>query len=64
MNILFYSTKNFERRYLATANRYGENIVFIEEALDLHTIGKTNGFDVVSIFTGDDGSSAVLEALK
>jgi D-lactate dehydrogenase len=60
---LFYSTKNFERPYLEAANAGKEDIVFIKEALSLQTAGKANGFDIISIFTGDDASAAVIEEL-
>jgi len=63
MKILFYSTKDFEQPYLETSNYRKEEIVFIKEALGLQTADKAKGFDAVSIFTGDDASSAVLEAL-
>ena len=63
MNILFYSTKEFERSYLVNANRHGENVVFTQEALGLDTAELARGFDVVSIFTGDDASASVLAAL-
>ncbi len=63
MKILFYSTKDFEQPYLETSNFRKEEIVFIKEALSLQTADKAKGFDTVSIFAGDDASSAVLEAL-
>jgi len=63
MKILFYSTKDFEQPYLETANDRQEDVVFIKDALSLQTADKAKGFGVISIFTGDDASSAVLEAL-
>jgi D-lactate dehydrogenase len=63
MKILFYSTKDFEQSYLETSNFRKEEIVFIKEALSLQTADKAKSFDAVSIFTGDDASSTVLEAL-
>ena len=63
MKILFYSTKDFEQPYLETSNFRKEETVFIKEALGLQTADRAKGFDTVSIFTGDDASSAVLEAL-
>jgi len=63
MKILFYSTKDFEQPYLETFNYGKEEILFIKEALGLQTADKAKGFDTVSIFTGDDASSAVLEVL-
>jgi D-lactate dehydrogenase len=63
MKILFYSAKDFERPYLETANTGKEDIVFIKEALSLQTADKAKGFDIISIFTGDDASAGVLEVL-
>jgi len=63
MKILFYSTKDFEQPYLDAANGGQEKVEFIKEALSLQTADKAKGFDTVSIFAGDDASSAVLEEL-
>lgn len=63
MKTLFYSTKDFERPYLEAANAGRGDIVFIKEALSLQTAGKAKGFDIISIFTGDDASAVVLQAL-
>ncbi|MGZ8558931.1 MAG: 2-hydroxyacid dehydrogenase [Chitinophagaceae bacterium] len=63
MKTLFYSTKDFEQPCLDAANAEQEDAVFIKEALSLKTAGRAKGFDAISIFTEDDASSAVLEAL-
>jgi len=63
MKILFYSTKDFEQPYLEAANIRKEEATFIKEALSLQTANKAKGFDVISIFSGDDASSNVLEEL-
>ena len=63
MKILFYSIKDFEQPYLEAANTRKEEVTFIKEALSLQTADKAKGFDVVSIFAGDDASSNVLEEL-
>jgi D-lactate dehydrogenase len=63
MKTLFYSTKNFERPYLEAANPEKEDVVFIKDALSLQTADKANGFDIISIFTGDDASASVIEEL-
>ena len=62
MKILFYSTKNFEQPYLEIG-RDRHEVIFIKESLSLQTADKAKGFDVISIFAGDDASSNVLEAL-
>ena len=63
MKILFYSTNDFEQTYLEAANTKKEEVTFIKEGLSLQTAGKANGFDVISIFAGDDASSNVLKEL-
>ena len=63
MKIIFYSTKDFEQPYLEAVSGIQEGVVYIKDALSLQTAGKAKGFDAISIFTGDDASSAVLEAL-
>jgi D-lactate dehydrogenase len=63
LKIIFYSTKDFEQPYLEAAKGMQENIVFFKEALSLKTAEKAKGFNVVSLFAGDDASSNVLEAL-
>ena len=61
MKILFYSTKDFEQPYLEAANTRKEETTFIKEALSLQTADKAKGFEVISIFAGDDASSNTLE---
>lgn len=63
MKTLFYSVKDFEQPYLETFNYRNEEIVLTKDSLALQTADKAKGFDIVSIFTGDDASSSVLEAL-
>lgn len=63
MKILFYSIKDFEQPYLEAANTRKEEATFIKEALSLQTTDRAKGFDVISIFAGDDASSNVLEEL-
>ena len=63
MQILFYSTKKFEKSFLDAANSNRISAVFIKDALSLETAEKAKGFDAISIFAGDDASADVLEAL-
>ena len=63
MKILFYSTKDFEQPYIEAANGTREEVIFIKEALSLQTADKAKGFEVISIFAGDDASSNTLEEL-
>ena len=61
MKILFYSTEDFEQPFLKAANTKMEEATCIKDALSLQTTDKAKGFDLVSIFAGDDASSRVLE---
>ncbi len=64
MKIFFYSTKDFEKPYLLSASNNMQQVEFFSEALSLQTAGKAKGFDVVSIFTGDDAAANVLGTLQ
>lgn len=63
MKILFYSTKDFERKYLLEANVSNFIIRMTELSLSTGTAALAEGFDCVSVFTGDDVSAPVIEAL-
>ncbi len=64
MKILIYSAKDFEIPFLEKANGEVHQIKYIPERLTTETARLAMGFDVVSIFSADDGSSQVLERLK
>jgi D-lactate dehydrogenase len=64
MKILFYSTKDFEKPYLLSASNNMQQVEFIPEALSLQTADRAKGFEVVSIFTGDNAAADVLEVLQ
>ena len=64
MKILFYSTKDFEKKYLDAANKLVHEVHYIIEPLSLTTVDEAIGFDAIVIFTSDDASAAVLAALK
>ena len=63
MKTLFYSTKPYEQTYLEGANTNSFEITFLKKPLCLETAHLANGYDTISIFTGDDASEAVLNAL-
>ena len=63
MRTLFYSTKDFERPYLEAAGGRDKDVSFIRESLSIQTVNKAKGFDIISIFTGDDASSNVMAEL-
>lgn len=64
MKILFYSTKDFERPYLLEANKNNFQVRMTESALSTETASFAEGFDVISIFSGDDASAPVIRKLK
>lgn len=63
MKTLFYSIKDFEKPYLQVFDTTNGEPLFIEDALSLKTAEKAKWFNAVCIFTGDDASADVLEAL-
>lgn len=63
MKTLFYSTKPYEQPYLEKANANKSEITFLKKPLNVETAHLATGFDIVSIFTGDDASAEVLESL-
>lgn len=63
MKILFYSAKDFELEYLRHSNKRSFSVEFTENSLSADTVSYARGFDCVSVFTGDDVSSPVIEEL-
>jgi D-lactate dehydrogenase len=64
MNILIYSTKDFEKEYLVEANKSTHKLTFITAALSTETASLAKDHDAVFVFTGDDVSAPVLKILK
>jgi D-lactate dehydrogenase len=64
MKILIYSAKDFEIPFLEKANNEKYQIKYVPERLTPKTAGLALGFDTISIFSADNGSSMVLERLK
>ncbi|MEJ6980049.1 2-hydroxyacid dehydrogenase [Pedobacter sp. P351] len=64
MKVLIYSTKDFERSYLISANKMKHELTCVTEALSLETAALGQGFEAVVVFTGDDISTAVVEKLN
>ncbi|MGY3089788.1 D-lactate dehydrogenase [Hymenobacter sp. UYAg731] len=63
MKTTVFSTKPFERPYLTKAVGTAHELRFIEENLGMETAALAHGTDAVAIFSTDDASAAVLEAL-
>ena len=63
MKITVFSTKPFERPYLNAAAGPAHELRFVEENLGPETTALAAGTEAVAIFSTDDASAAVLEAL-
>ncbi len=63
MKTLFYSTKSYEQPYLEKANTNEFEFTFLKKPLCLETAHLATGYDIISIFTGDDAGADVLNAL-
>lgn len=63
MKILFYSTKDYEQSFLEACNVNKREVTFTNQRLSSHTVHLAQGFEAISIFTGDDASAPVLEDL-
>lgn len=64
MKVLIYSAKDYEIPFLEDANSGRHQVTYLKEALDVDTAFKSVGHEAVSIFSGDDASSIVLEILR
>ncbi|WP_394973081.1 2-hydroxyacid dehydrogenase [uncultured Croceitalea sp.] len=63
MKLLVYSAKEFEIPFLSKANKDVHTITYTKDALDFETAIQALNFKAISIFSGDDASSVVLEKL-
>ncbi|MGI9551074.1 MAG: 2-hydroxyacid dehydrogenase [Aurantibacter sp.] len=63
MKLLVYSAKEFEIPFIEKANDGRHKISYTNDALDTETAIQAVGFKGISIFSGDDASTIVLEKL-
>lgn len=63
MKLLIYSAKKFEIPFINKANEERHKIAYTKDALDSETVIQAVGFKAISIFSGDDANSIVLEKL-
>lgn len=63
MKLLVYSAKSFEIPNLNNANNERHKITYTKDALDSETAIQALGFKAISIFSGDDAKTVVLEKL-
>ncbi|MDX1461732.1 MAG: NAD(P)-dependent oxidoreductase [Marinirhabdus sp.] len=64
MKVLVYSAKPFEMPLLNNANHGVQNLSFTTNRLSLATAAMAEGFEAISIFSADDASAEVLQALS
>lgn len=64
MKIGFYSTHEFEKKYIKEANTAEHELLFIEDELSSQTVDKAKGCNVVSLFSSDKANENVLKELK
>ncbi|MEQ8421958.1 MAG: NAD(P)-dependent oxidoreductase, partial [Arenibacter algicola] len=64
MKLLVYSAKDFEIPFLNNANNKIHKVTYTTDALNSETAIQAVGHMAVSIFSGDDASSLVLEKLS
>jgi D-lactate dehydrogenase len=64
MEVLFYSSKDFEIPYIRAAVPLNMEVKFIKDILSPKTFELAQGFEAISIFTADDASAEVIEGLK
>ncbi|MCK0190316.1 2-hydroxyacid dehydrogenase [Arenibacter sp. F20364] len=64
MKLLVYSAKDFEVPFLINANKNIHTVSYTKDALNAETAIQAVGYKAVSIFSGDDASSVVLEKLS
>lgn len=63
MKILFYSFKAFEHPFFQLTHPERDTLHIMEASLNIDSASSANGYDAISIFTGDDASAAVIERL-
>lgn len=64
MKAVVYSSKPFEKEYLAKANHKKHDITLISNPLGIDSANFAEGKDAVVVFTNDDVSAPVIEKLK
>ncbi|MFB9862749.1 2-hydroxyacid dehydrogenase [Rufibacter immobilis] len=63
MQVTVFSAHPFEQEFLLTANQQHHQLKFVEQALTLANVQEAAGSQAIALFTSDDASAPVLEAL-
>lgn len=64
MKVIVFSAHRFEKDFLLMANQQRHELVFVDGSLSLYTSPLAKGFDTVSVFVNDDGSTHIVEELN
>lgn len=64
MKTIVYSTHKFDKPYLEMAFNNTHNLVFLKDSLNEKTIDYAKGSEAISLFTGDNANSNILESLS
>ena len=64
MNVVFFSSKNYDQQFFSQANtRYNFNLSYLEVPLNKNTAVLASGYDVVCVFVNDIVDQEVLQEL-
>ncbi|MCC5917162.1 MAG: 2-hydroxyacid dehydrogenase [Cryomorphaceae bacterium] len=63
MNVFIYSIHGFDKPFLAQAAGNNHKLGFTEEALTIHNVNLCRGYDALALFSNDDASAPVLDAI-
>jgi len=63
MKVFVYSIHGFDKPFLEKANKENFILGFTEKALNLETVSLSKGYDVVALFSSDDGSAKIIDKL-
>src|SRR5947207_7081203 len=63
MKVAIFSTKNYDREFLGSANASRHELRFFEPLLGEGTVGLATGFEAVCVFVNDQVNGAVIAQL-
>lgn len=64
MKVAIFSVHKFEKDYLIQANSQQHDLLFLDTRLTKETVHLATGCEAISLFTGDNASSEVLEIVN
>ena len=63
MKIVFFSAQPYDREFFTRFNEDQSELVFIESALDIHSVELANGANAICVFVNDKVNASVIEKL-